>query len=94
MKQIERIEKRLNEDIGPAVVHCSAGIGRTGTFIAIHAMLEQMKENKKKEFNFDVYNVVKQLKQQRVGMIQKKEQYVFTYQTIYEYSQSLGWKFE
>jgi protein tyrosine phosphatase len=57
-------------------------------------MIEQMKENKKKEFNFDVYNTVKQLKQQRIGMIQKKEQYIFTYQTILEHAQHLGWKFE
>eukprot|EP01080_Neovahlkampfia_damariscottae_P008788 gene8788-736_t len=94
MQQMSRIEKRLGDEMGPTVVHCSAGIGRTGTFIAIHAMLQQMKLNQKQEFNFDIFNTVKQLKQQRVGMIQKKEQYVFTYQTIFEYSKLMGWKFE
>ncbi|XP_077451337.1 receptor-type tyrosine-protein phosphatase eta-like [Stigmatopora argus] len=57
----------------PAVVHCSAGVGRTGTFIAIDRLLYQIE----RENVVDVYGVVHDLRMHRPLMVQTEDQYVF-----------------
>lgn len=64
----------------PIVVHCSAGIGRTGTFLAIHIALQKVATSK--HAKFDVLKTVLQLREQRSGMVQSKDQYKFVYATI------------
>lgn len=59
----------------PVVVHCSAGIGRTGTFVAIHMCLNRSLHG----LDYDIKKVVKHLRTQRLGMVQSKEQYSFVY---------------
>ena len=51
---------------GPILVHCSAGVGRTGTFIAIDLALEQAK----KERVIDIAGIVNRIRQQRMQMVQ------------------------
>ena len=51
---------------GPILVHCSAGVGRTGTFIAIDIALEQAK----REELVDIAGIVNRLRQQRMKMVQ------------------------
>ena len=51
---------------GPILVHCSAGVGRTGTFIAIDLSMEQVK----KEGVIDIAGIVNRLRQQRMKMVQ------------------------
>ena len=51
---------------GPILVHCSAGVGRTGTFIALDQALEQAK----KEGVVDIAGIVNRLRQQRMKMVQ------------------------
>ncbi|XP_018597845.1 receptor-type tyrosine-protein phosphatase T isoform X2 [Scleropages formosus] len=67
-------------DAGPIVVHCSAGAGRTGCFIAVDIMLD-MAEN---EGVVDIFNCIRELRSQRVNMVQTEEQYVFVHDAILE----------
>ena len=61
----------------PVVVHCSAGIGRTGTLIGAHAATVLLRA--KKLSDSTVFELVKQMKRMRSGMVQRPEQYHFIY---------------
>ncbi|CAL8337692.1 unnamed protein product [Lota lota] len=67
-------------DGGPVAVHCSAGAGRTGCFMAVDIMLD-MAEN---EGVVDIFNCIRELRSQRVNMVQTEEQYVFVHDAILE----------
>ena len=73
--------EREGENRGPIVVHCSAGVGRTGTVIAIYVIvlcLEYLRKlNKPLEMN--VFNVVRKLREQRYSLVTDTEQYKFIY---------------
>ncbi|NWX89414.1 PTPRJ phosphatase, partial [Nothoprocta pentlandii] len=62
----------------PVLVHCSAGVGRTGTFIAIDRLIQQMEM----ENTVDVYGVVYDLRMHRPLMVQTEDQYVFLNQCV------------
>ncbi|KAM3608811.1 uncharacterized protein V6R79_005192 [Siganus canaliculatus] len=57
----------------PTVVHCSAGVGRTGTFICIDRLIAQIE----RENIVDVYGIVHDLRMHRPLMVQTEDQYVF-----------------
>uniref|UniRef100_A0A8C3GCJ4 protein-tyrosine-phosphatase n=1 Tax=Cyclopterus lumpus TaxID=8103 RepID=A0A8C3GCJ4_CYCLU len=57
----------------PTVVHCSAGVGRTGTFIAIDRLIFQIE----RENVVDLYGIVHDLRMHRPLMVQTEDQYVF-----------------
>ncbi|KAK3755526.1 hypothetical protein RRG08_063602, partial [Elysia crispata] len=58
---------------GPLLVHCSAGVGRTGTFIALCHLLQEAEETGKMDFLSTLWR----LRQDRMSMIQTVDQYVF-----------------
>ncbi|CAG0885036.1 unnamed protein product [Cyprideis torosa] len=62
----------------PLVVHCSAGVGRTGTFIALDRLCYQLQKKRA----VDVYKTVLELRQSRVHMVKTKEQYAFLYRCL------------
>ncbi|XP_043959727.1 receptor-type tyrosine-protein phosphatase epsilon isoform X1 [Gambusia affinis] len=66
---------------GPIVVHCSAGVGRTGTFIVIDGMIDMMHA----EQIVDVFGFVSKIREQRSQLIQTDMQYSFVYQALLEY---------
>eukprot|EP00761_Pharyngomonas_kirbyi_P003689 gb/GECH01003693.1/.p1 GENE.gb/GECH01003693.1/~~gb/GECH01003693.1/.p1 ORF type:complete len:413 (+),score=94.95 gb/GECH01003693.1/:1-1239(+) len=82
----------------PIVTHCSAGIGRTGTFCTIHVLRLKLQQHLKKygyekPFPFNVYSTVKKLKSHRIGMVQTLEQYEFCYEMVLAEAEDLGVKF-
>jgi len=77
---IKEVDIRKQEVDKPIVVHCSAGIGRTGTFVAIHMSLQ--KDLQGEEIN--ISKTVRSLREQRLGMIQSEEQYLFVYSVVHE----------
>ncbi|RUS88217.1 hypothetical protein EGW08_004049, partial [Elysia chlorotica] len=67
-------------DTGTLIIHCSAGVGRTGTYISVDTQLEMAKS----EGLIDVFNFVHHMRSQRVNMVQTLEQYVFVYDCLLE----------
>ena len=65
---------------GPAIVHCSAGIGRTGVLIALDVGIEGLLKG---EAKFDALRIVSTLRQDRAGMVQSRDQYRFIHQVRY-----------
>ncbi|XP_064617191.1 receptor-type tyrosine-protein phosphatase kappa-like [Liolophura sinensis] len=76
----EKVVEHSSNLPGPIVVHCSAGIGRTGTFIALDYLVNQAKA----EGMVDVPACVELLRQQRVNMVQTQEQYEFLHEALAE----------
>ena len=63
---IKRVRKQHPPEGPPLVVHCSAGVGRTGTFIVLDTMLQRMAI----EGDLKVYDFVTQLRKRRTLMVQ------------------------
>ncbi|XP_030385444.1 tyrosine-protein phosphatase non-receptor type 61F isoform X1 [Scaptodrosophila lebanonensis] len=78
--QVVRASGALNNDVGPAVVHCSAGIGRSGTFCLVDCCLVLV--DKYGECN--VSEVLIELRSYRMGLIQTADQLDFSYKAIIE----------
>ncbi|KAM6040981.1 receptor-type tyrosine-protein phosphatase V-like isoform 3-T3 [Theristicus caerulescens] len=79
-RELVREHIQSTKDAGPTLVHCSAGVGRTGTFIALDRLLQQMKQEKV----VDTFGVVYALRMNRYLMIQTLSQYIFLHSCILE----------
>ncbi|MCI4389192.1 hypothetical protein PGIGA_G00095080 [Pangasianodon gigas] len=77
---LRRVKACNPSDAGPMVVHCSAGVGRTGCLIVIDAMLERVKHEK----TVDIYSHVTCMRSQRNYMVQTEDQYIFIHEALLE----------
>ncbi|XP_065064741.1 tyrosine-protein phosphatase non-receptor type 1-like [Rhopilema esculentum] len=71
----------FDPDVGPPVIHCSAGIGRSGTFCLVDTALLKAEQDGKPDL-IDVKNLLLHLRRYRVGLVQTPEQLRFSYLAI------------
>ncbi|KAI8440644.1 hypothetical protein MSG28_001853, partial [Choristoneura fumiferana] len=81
---LARFVRTFRERLGagesrPVVVHCSAGVGRSGTFIALDRALQQLAA---RADALDIFGMVHQLRRERVWMVQTEQQYICIHQCI------------
>ncbi|KAL4622708.1 tyrosine-protein phosphatase non-receptor type 5-like [Arapaima gigas] len=84
--EVEEARLRAPPKSGPVIVHCSAGIGRTGCFIATTILCKQLRT----EGLVDILKTMCQLRLDRGGMIQTPEQYQFVHHVLSLYEKKLS----
>ncbi|XP_059225629.1 tyrosine-protein phosphatase 69D isoform X2 [Stomoxys calcitrans] len=78
IKFIRHINAVYSVQRGPILVHCSAGVGRTGTLVALDSLLQQLEE----EDQVSIFNTVCDLRHQRNFLVQSLKQYIFLYRAL------------
>lgn len=77
---VKKVKSERRPTFSPIVVHCSAGVGRTGTFIGLDIIMQRLKSESK----INIFETVKKLRFQRMKMVQTLQQYTFLYACTYE----------
>lgn len=86
--RLEETRQRHSMQTKPVIVHCSAGIGRTGAFLAVHIQITKLSKHRRRKskshepFKFDVWQTVIAMRKQRIGMVQQPEQYRLIYEAL------------
>nr|XP_023023889.1 tyrosine-protein phosphatase 69D isoform X2 [Leptinotarsa decemlineata] len=83
IKFIKRINEAYSVEKGSILVHCSAGVGRTGTLVALDCLLQQLRE----EGHVFIFNTICDLRHQRNFLVQSLKQYIFIYRALMEVAQ-------
>ena len=82
--EVFKLVDQIRENF-PIVVHCSAGVGRTGTFISMYFLEKEIKTqiiNKVDIIKFSIFNLVRKLKEMRLYLVQTESQFRFIYEFV------------
>ncbi|XP_068211169.1 tyrosine-protein phosphatase 10D-like isoform X2 [Palaemon carinicauda] len=75
---VRAFRERVGSDQKPIVVHCSAGVGRSGTFIALDRLLFSIRQ-----YDYvDIFGIVYEMRRERVWMVQTEQQYICIHQCL------------
>ncbi|XP_075603760.1 phosphatidylinositol phosphatase PTPRQ isoform X4 [Balearica regulorum gibbericeps] len=83
---VKLIRASRAHDNTPMVVHCSAGVGRTGVYIALDHLTQHVNDH---DF-VDIYGLVAELRSERMCMVQNLAQYIFLHQCVLDLLTSKG----
>ncbi|XP_076291656.1 protein tyrosine phosphatase 10D isoform X2 [Lasioglossum baleicum] len=75
---VRAFREKVRSDQRPIVVHCSAGVGRSGTFITLDRILQQILVSK----HVDIFGIVWAMRKERVWMVQTEQQYICIHQCL------------
>ncbi|KAF6021555.1 hypothetical protein EB796_020141 [Bugula neritina] len=79
-----RVRQHYGSSTTPIIVHCSAGVGRTGTYIALENLIDEAHDKRNHHKTVDVFACVNRLRHQRTLMVQTADQYAFLYDMVSE----------
>lgn len=79
-KLYEELQGR--DDVGPIIAHCFGGVGRTGTFLLVHATYQKIKRIGGKAM--EIENILALMRHKRANLVQTAEQYKFCYRMLLE----------
>ncbi|KAH7029246.1 protein-tyrosine phosphatase-like protein [Microdochium trichocladiopsis] len=88
--ELMRLSREKNMDASnPRIVHCSAGVGRSGTFVTLDSLMREVESGELEDYDEHhsedlVFDTVNSLREQRRVMVQSEAQYLFIYQVLRE----------
>ncbi|CRK98538.1 CLUMA_CG011889, isoform A [Clunio marinus] len=83
LKFIKTINADYSVQRGPLLIHCSAGVGRTGTLVALDSLKQQLNE----ENQVAIFNTICDMRHQRNYLVQSLKQYIFLYRALLDVAQ-------
>ena len=77
LKEVRKTRAAMDQNAAPLLVHCSAGVGRTGTFIVIDQVITALEQGSS---NVDIVDLIGIIREDRMNLVQHTIQYKFAYQ--------------
>ncbi|XP_031708594.1 tyrosine-protein phosphatase non-receptor type 6 isoform X2 [Anarrhichthys ocellatus] len=86
---LSQVNSKQNDypNAGPMIIHCSAGIGRTGTIVVVDMIIQTI-DTIGQDCDLDIPKYIQMVREQRSGMVQTEAQYKFIYLAVSEYIQT------
>jgi protein tyrosine phosphatase len=81
LRFIGKVRAAYDHHEEPMIVHCSAGVGRSGTFIAIDSLIQRLRTMD----TVNIYTFIRDMRHSRTHMVQTLDQYAFIHDSIFDY---------